>query len=83
MEILIGGKSVEKYVLAVLIQKEKNKEITLKARGKHIPKAIRVADMARQKTGMEIKDVKISVDYSEENPEKNSPAIEIKLVSKS
>lgn len=77
--VLIGEKPIDRYLLSVLILKEKHKEITIKARGKHIPKAIRVADAAVKKAGLTIFNTQIGVDTDEINPERKTPYIEIIL----
>jgi len=63
----------------VLILKEKHKEILLKARGKHIPKAIRVADAAVKKAKLTIFNTQIGIETDERNIERKTPYIEIVL----
>jgi len=78
-EIPIGEKPVDKYLLSVLILKDKYSEIAIKARGKHIPKAIRVADAAVKKAGFTIFSTQIGIETDERNPERRTPYIEIIL----
>jgi len=78
-EVMVGNKPVDKYLLSVLILKEKYNEITIKARGKHIPKAIRVADAAVKKAGLTIFETHIGIDTDERNPQRRTPCIEITL----
>lgn len=60
----------------MLILKEKHQEIVLKARGKHIAKAIRVSDAAVKKAGVSIANVKIGIDKKDSI---TTPYIEIIL----
>ena len=78
-EIMVGKKPVSKYLLSVLILKDKYSEIIIKARGRHIPKAIRVADAAVKKAGLTIFNTNIGIDTDERNPERRTPYIEITL----
>ncbi|MFH1391037.1 MAG: DNA-binding protein Alba [Candidatus Diapherotrites archaeon] len=64
--VFIGKKSTMVYVMAVIMQMNKgNTEVTLKARGKAISRAVDVAEIVKNKFMNEIKahDIKI---YTEE-----------------
>ena len=83
--VFIGKKGTMAYVLAVVTQMNQNaKEVTLKARGKAISKAVDVAEIVRNKF---IKEAKIgsiitSTDEiaTDDGTNLNVSAIEIKLV---
>ena len=82
--VFIGKKGTMAYVLAVVTQMNQNMEVTLKARGKAISKAVDVAEIVRNKF---IKEAKIgsiitSTDEiaSDDGTNLNVSAIEIKIV---
>ena len=83
--VFIGKKGTMAYVLAVVTQMNQNaKEVTLKARGKAISKAVDVAEIVRNKF---IKEAKIgsiitSTDEiaTDDGTNLNVSAIEIKIV---
>jgi len=83
--VFIGKKGTMAYVLAVVTQmNQNNREVTLKARGKAISKAVDVAEIVRNKF---IKEAKIgsiitSTDEiaSDDGTNLNVSAIEIKIV---
>jgi DNA-binding protein len=82
--VFVGKKGTMAYVLAVVTQMNQGaKEVTIKARGKAISRAVDVAEIVRNKfvTDIKINGINISTEQmtSEEgNPLKVS-AIEIKL----
>lgn len=82
--VFIGQKGIMAYVLAVVTQANQGaKEITIKARGRAISRAVDVAEVVKNKflQDLKIKDIKISTEEittEEGNPLKVS-AIEIVL----
>jgi archaea-specific DNA-binding protein len=82
--VFVGKKGVMAYVLAVVTQfGEGAKEVTVKARGKSISRAVDVAEIARNKSeGIKLKGIDISteeVETEDGRPLKVS-AIAIKLI---
>ena len=81
--IYIGKKSFMNYVTSVLMQFNKGqKEVHIKARGKHISRAVDVAEMIRNKfiTEEKLKEVKIgSEEFEEEGKKKRVSIIELTL----
>jgi DNA-binding protein len=81
--VLVGNKPVMNYVLAALLMFDSGAdEVTLKARGRAISKAVSVAEILRGrllKDKVDVADVKIG---SETVGERNVSAIEIKLLRK-
>jgi len=83
--VFIGKKGTMAYVLAVVTQMNQNaKEVTLKARGKAISKAVDVAEIVRNKFIKEAKIGSIITSTDEvagdEGNTLNVSAIEIKIV---
>ncbi|MDD4250894.1 MAG: DNA-binding protein Alba [Candidatus ainarchaeum sp.] len=81
--VFVGKKGVMAYVLAVITQFGENaKEVTIKARGKSISRAVDVAEIVRNKS-LEIKLVSIDISTEEVETEDGKPlkisAIAIKL----
>jgi len=83
--VYIGKKSTMAYVMAVIMQMNKgNTEVTLKARGKVISRAVDVAEIVKNKFINEVKVDNIHI-YTEEIKTDNSEtplkvsAMEIKL----
>ncbi len=81
--VFIGKKGAMAYVLAVITQfGEGNKEVTIKARGKSISRAVDVAEIVRNKSE-DIKLVGIDISTEEVETEDGRPlkisAIAIKL----
>jgi len=83
--VYIGNKPVMNYVLAVVTQINGGlQEVTLKARGRAINRAVDVAEIVRNKfiTDLELGDINISTEETEnrEGSMSNVSAIEIKLL---
>jgi len=59
--VLVGIKPVMSYVLATVTQFGTANEVTIKARGKAIGKAVDVAEIVRRRflTGVQVKEIKI------------------------
>ncbi len=83
--VFVGKKATMAYVLAVVTQVNQGaKEVTLKARGKAISRAVDVAEIIRNKfiNDMKVKNIKISteeVSSEERNETLKVSAIEIML----
>jgi DNA-binding protein len=84
--VFVGNKPVMNYVLAVLTQFNSGvKEVSVKARGRAISRAVDVAEIVRKRflPDVEVADIKISTEKVEsEQGEANVSAIEITLVKK-
>ncbi|AEA47721.1 DNA-binding protein Alba [Archaeoglobus veneficus] len=84
--VFVGNKPVMNYVLAVLTQFNSGvKEVSVKARGRAISRAVDVAEIVRKRflPDVDVKDIKISTEKVEsEQGEANVSAIEITLVKK-
>lgn len=82
--VFIGKKSAMAYVLAVVTQMNQgSKEVTLKARGKAISRAVDVAEIIRNKFVKELKVDNIGISTEEITSDEGNilkvSAIEIKL----
>ncbi|MCS7119303.1 MAG: DNA-binding protein Alba [Archaeoglobaceae archaeon] len=82
--ILVGKKPVMNYVLATLTQlNEGTNEVTVKARGKAIGRAIDVVEIVRNRfiKGLKIKDIRIDTEELESQDGKkiNVSTIEIRI----
>lgn len=78
--VFIGKKATMAYVLAVVTQANQgNNDVTLKARGKAISKAVDVAEIVRNKFISEIKvnDIKIS---TEEVPAEQGDSLKVSAI---
>ncbi len=84
--VFVGNKPVMNYVLAVLTQFNSGvKEVSVKARGRAISRAVDVAEIVRKRflPDVDVADIKISTEKVEsEQGEANVSAIEIVLVKK-
>ena len=84
--VFVGNKPVMNYVLAVLTQFNSGvKEVSVKARGRAISRAVDVAEIVRKRflPDVDVKDIKISTEKVEsEQGEANVSAIEITLAKK-
>ena len=86
--IFVGTKPPMSYVLAIVTEfkKEDIKEVTIKARGRAISRAVDAAEIARNRfvTDTEIKDIKIDTESitNEEGDTHNVSSIEIILAVK-
>jgi DNA-binding protein len=84
--VFVGNKPVMNYVLAVLTQFNSGiKEVSVKARGRAISRAVDVAEIVRKRflPDVEVKDIQISTEKVEsEQGEANVSAIEITLAKK-
>jgi DNA-binding protein len=82
--VFVGNKPVMNYVLAVLTQFNSGvKEVSVKARGRAISRAVDVAEIVRKRflPDVDVKDISISTEKVEsEQGEANVSAIEIVLV---
>ncbi|UZE93602.1 MAG: DNA-binding protein Alba [Candidatus Pacearchaeota archaeon] len=88
--VFIGGKPFMNYVTGVVMQftTKGAKEVTIKARGKFIARAVDVAEVATKRflkeQGIEVKDIKINSEEFEnkEGKKVNVSTIDIILVKK-
>lgn len=84
--VFVGNKPVMNYVLAVLTQFNSGaKEVSVKARGRAISRAVDVAEIVRKRflPDVDIKDIKISTEQvTGEQGTANVSAIEITLYRK-
>jgi DNA-binding protein Alba len=83
-EVYIGRKPIMNYVLAVITQfNSGEKEVSIKARGKSISRAVDVAEILRNKLlqGVQIKEIKIGTEEipGQEGNTLNVSTIEIVL----
>lgn len=83
-EVYIGKKPIMNYVLAVITQfNSGEKEVSIKARGKSISRAVDVAEILRNKLlqGVQVKEVKIGTEEisGQEGNTLNVSTIEIVL----
>ena len=83
-EVLVGNKPAMNYVVAVMTHFGGGaREVTIKARGKSISKAVDVAEMIRNRflTGVKLKEIKIGTDslQTKEGEKINVSTIEIIL----
>ena len=83
--VLVGNKPAMSYVLAVVTQfnEKGNKEVTIKARGRAISRAVDVAEIVRNRflPDVKVKDISIATDNmkSENGQEVNVSSITIVL----
>ncbi|MBN2095420.1 MAG: DNA-binding protein Alba [Candidatus Aenigmarchaeota archaeon] len=81
--VLVGQKPLMSYVLAIVTQLSNSGEVTIKARGKVISKAVDVAQIAKNKFAKDVKigEIKIGTDEVEakEGGKINVSTIEIPL----
>jgi len=79
--IFIGAKPFMNYVTGVVMQFNKAKEVTIKARGKFISKGVDVAEVARRKflseQNVSVKDVSIG---SEEFENKEGKLVNVSIL---
>lgn len=84
--VFVGNKPVMNYVLAVLTQFNSGaKEVSVKARGRAISRAVDVAEIVRKRflPDVDVKDIKISTEQvTGEQGTANVSAIEITLYRK-
>ncbi len=83
--IFVGKKGTMAYVLAVVTQMNQGaKEVTIKARGKAISRAVDVAEIVKNKFATDIKINGINISTEQITTEEGNPlkvsAIEIKLI---
>jgi DNA-binding protein len=62
--VYVGSKTVMSYVLAVVTQFNNTKEVTVKARGRAISRAVDVVEIVRNRfmTEVKVKDIKIGTE---------------------
>jgi DNA-binding protein len=80
--VYVGSKTVMSYVLAVVTQFNNTKEVTVKARGRAISRAVDVVEIVRNRfmTEVKVKDIKIGTEeISEEGTPIRLSSIEIVL----
>ncbi len=82
--IFIGAKPPMNYVVAVLTEFKKNREVIIKARGRTIGKAVETAEIVRKKflTNVELIEIKIDTEHIIDNKTQRPidiPSIEIYL----
>lgn len=81
--VLVGQKPLMSYVLAIVTQLSNSGEVTIKARGKVISKAVDVCQIAKNKFAKDVKidDVKLGTDEVEarEGGKINVSSIEIHM----
>lgn len=80
--LLVGKKPAMNYCLFLINQMKESNEITIKARGKAIQKAVDVVEILRRRfiTNLQIKDIKLGteqIDDKEKNIKRNVSTIEI------
>jgi DNA-binding protein len=86
--VYIGQKPTMNYVLAIItsINSSNKKEVTLKARGQAISRAVDVAEIVRRRfiKDLEVKDIKTGTEQiqQEEGGTRSVSTIDIKLSSK-
>ncbi|MCR4335137.1 MAG: DNA-binding protein Alba [archaeon] len=83
--VFIGKKSTMAYVMAVIMQMNRgNTEVTLKARGKAISRAVDVAEIVKNKFMNEIKahDIKIYTEELKGNDDTNIKVSSIEILLK-
>lgn len=85
--VYVGNKPLMNYVLAVVTQiNNGTSEVTLKARGRSISRAVDVAEVVRNKFILEAKVENINISTEElanrEGSNTNVSAIEIQMISK-
>jgi DNA-binding protein len=85
--VYIGNKPLMNYVLAVVTQMNSGtSEVTLKARGRSISRAVDVAEVVKNKFILEAEVEKINISTEElanrEGSNTNVSAIEIQLINK-
>ena len=88
--IFIGAKPIMNYVTSIAIQfnAKNKKEVTIKARGKFISKAVDIAEVCRRRflkhLNLSVKEIKISSEEfeSKEKRKINVSCIEITLIKK-
>lgn len=82
--IFIGAKPPMSYVVAVLTEFKKNRDVVIKARGRTIGKAVETAEIVRKKflTNVELIEIKIDTEHIIDNKTQRPidiPSIEIYL----
>jgi len=78
--VFVGKKGTMAYVMAVIIQMNKgNTEVTLKARGKAISRAVDVAEIVKNKFMNEIKTKDIKI-YTEEIKRENEEDLKVSSI---
>lgn len=86
--ILVGKKPIWSYVMAALVQLNQGvKEITVKARGRAISKAVDIAEIVRQRWlpgKIDVKSIEIGTDAikDQNGNQRNISTIEITLTAK-
>lgn len=85
--VYIGNKPIMNYVLAVVTQFNSSKEVSIKARGKNIARAVDVAEIVRNRylTDAKVRTIEIATEklQGEEGRTANVSSIEIYLVKES
>ncbi|MEK6851245.1 MAG: DNA-binding protein Alba [Candidatus Thermoplasmatota archaeon] len=85
--VYIGMKPIMNYVLAVMTQFNISKEVSIKARGRNIARAVDVAEIVRNRylTDAKVRTIEISTEklQGEEGRTANVSSIEIFLVKES
>jgi len=85
--VYIGMKPIMNYVLAVVTQFNSSKEVSIKARGRNIARAVDVAEIVRNRylTDAKVRTIEISTEklQGEEGRTANVSSIEIFLVKES
>jgi DNA-binding protein len=82
--IFVGAKAPMNYVIAILTEFKKNREVIIKARGRTIGKAVEAAEIVRKKflTSVEVIEIKIDTEHIIDNKTQRPmdiPSIEIYL----
>ncbi|HZX19606.1 MAG TPA: DNA-binding protein Alba [archaeon] len=78
--VFIGKKGTMAYVMAVIMQMNNgNTEVTLKARGKAISRAVDVAEVVKNKFADELKSHEIKI-YTEEVKGRNNENLRISAI---
>jgi len=82
--VIVGTKSFGVYIKAVMTKIEKDKEVTIKTRGKHISSAVSIAEYLVRTKNLQFGDIKISSEKftGEDKKERTVPEISITIKTK-
>jgi len=78
--IIVGSKTLPKYLLSVLTMSSDFKNLVLRGRGKNISKTVALANILASKYGFEVKEIKIGNEDIENG--KKTSYIEIEVLKK-
>lgn len=82
--VFVGSKPFMNYIVSVQFITQSKPEVTIKARGKFITKAVDIAEVAKRKKNLEVRNIRISSEEFEnkESCKVNVSTIEITLSKK-